>query len=178
MRTGHLTALLIVLVVLGLIAWLLYRQPIQPTSSVPSPTPTRTICTMDAKMCPDGSYVGRTGPNCEFAMCPITDQAKFPSGIFAVGFGQRAGGGTLIIIPREILEDSRCPSDVQCIQAGTVRIKADVVYKGATTTQTIKLDTPLSFGASSATMNQVLPAPISTKKILPAEYRFTFTFVP
>lgn len=134
---------------------------------------------MDAKMCPDGSYVGRTGTNCEFAMCPsITDQAKFPGGIFAVGFGQRAGGGTLTIIPREIVEDSRCASDVQCIQAGTVRIKADVVYKGATTTQTIKLDTPLSFGASSVTMNQVLPAPISTKKILPAEYSFTFTFVP
>lgn len=28
------------------------------------------ICTMDAKRCPDGSYVGRTGPNCEFAPCP------------------------------------------------------------------------------------------------------------
>lgn len=28
-------------------------------------------CTMDAKMCPDGSYVGRTAPNCEFAPCPI-----------------------------------------------------------------------------------------------------------
>lgn len=28
-----------------------------------------TICTLDAKMCPDGSYVGRTGPNCEF-VCP------------------------------------------------------------------------------------------------------------
>lgn len=27
-------------------------------------------CTMDAKMCPDGSYVGRVGPNCEFAPCP------------------------------------------------------------------------------------------------------------
>ncbi len=26
-------------------------------------------CTMDAKQCPDGSYVGRTGPNCEF-ICP------------------------------------------------------------------------------------------------------------
>ncbi len=23
-------------------------------------------CTMDAKQCPDGSYVGRTGPDCEF----------------------------------------------------------------------------------------------------------------
>lgn len=26
-------------------------------------------CTMDAMQCPDGSYVGRTGPNCEF-VCP------------------------------------------------------------------------------------------------------------
>ena len=27
-------------------------------------------CTMEAKLCPDGSYVGRSGPNCEFAACP------------------------------------------------------------------------------------------------------------
>lgn len=26
-------------------------------------------CTMDAKKCPDGTYVGRTGPKCEF-VCP------------------------------------------------------------------------------------------------------------
>lgn len=30
----------------------------------------QVVCTMDAKLCPDGSYVGRTGPNCEFAPCP------------------------------------------------------------------------------------------------------------
>lgn len=28
-----------------------------------------TVCTMDAKQCPDGSWVGRTGPKCEF-VCP------------------------------------------------------------------------------------------------------------
>ncbi|MCB1591905.1 MAG: hypothetical protein KDI90_05580 [Alphaproteobacteria bacterium] len=28
------------------------------------------MCTMEAKLCPDGSYVSRTGPNCEFAPCP------------------------------------------------------------------------------------------------------------
>jgi hypothetical protein len=28
-------------------------------------------CTMEAKLCPDGSAVGRTGPNCEFEDCPI-----------------------------------------------------------------------------------------------------------
>ena len=30
----------------------------------------KTMCTMEAKLCPDGSSVGRTGPNCEFAACP------------------------------------------------------------------------------------------------------------
>lgn len=29
-----------------------------------------TACMMDAKICPDGSAVGRTGPNCSFAPCP------------------------------------------------------------------------------------------------------------
>lgn len=29
-----------------------------------------TACTMEARQCPDGSYVGRTGPQCAFAPCP------------------------------------------------------------------------------------------------------------
>ncbi len=28
------------------------------------------VCAMDAKLCPDGSYVSRTGPKCEFVACP------------------------------------------------------------------------------------------------------------
>lgn len=39
------------------------------TSSA-KPTPTSKACTLEAKLCPDGSSVGRTGPNCEFAPCP------------------------------------------------------------------------------------------------------------
>jgi hypothetical protein len=27
-------------------------------------------CSMEAKVCPDGTSVGKTGPNCEFAPCP------------------------------------------------------------------------------------------------------------
>lgn len=30
----------------------------------------QVACDMDAKLCPDGSAVGRTGPNCEFSPCP------------------------------------------------------------------------------------------------------------
>lgn len=29
------------------------------------------FCTQDAKLCPDGSYVGRIAPDCEFAACPL-----------------------------------------------------------------------------------------------------------
>ena len=32
----------------------------------------RIACTQEAKQCSDGSYVSRTGPNCEFAKCPKT----------------------------------------------------------------------------------------------------------
>lgn len=35
-----------------------------------------TVCTMDAKMCPGGSYVGRTGPNCEFTVCPPVNNTQ------------------------------------------------------------------------------------------------------
>jgi len=35
-----------------------------------SPTPSAKACTQEAKLCPDGTSVGRTGPNCEFAPCP------------------------------------------------------------------------------------------------------------
>jgi hypothetical protein len=35
----------------------------------------QVFCTMDAMECPDGSYVGRTGPNCEF-VCPNRDTVK------------------------------------------------------------------------------------------------------
>lgn len=34
--------------------------------------PQGLACTEEAKICPDGSAVGRTGPKCEFAACPET----------------------------------------------------------------------------------------------------------
>ncbi len=39
-------------------------EPSKPNVDAPK------ACTQEAKMCPDGSAVSRTGPNCEFAPCP------------------------------------------------------------------------------------------------------------
>ncbi len=37
----------------------------------------QSACTTEAKICPDGSAVGRTGPNCEFAACPPDQTASW-----------------------------------------------------------------------------------------------------
>ncbi len=37
---------------------------------------TPVACTMEAKQCPDGSYVGRVPPSCEFAPCPGESKIK------------------------------------------------------------------------------------------------------
>ena len=48
--------------------------PSSESTALPSNTPESTsssvACTMEAKICPDGSAVGRSGPKCEFAACP------------------------------------------------------------------------------------------------------------
>jgi len=42
--------------------------------------PEQVSCTQEAMLCPDGSYVGRTGPDCEFAVCPIPEGTLMEDG--------------------------------------------------------------------------------------------------
>jgi len=53
---------------LGLQKSNLPKLPFQPSPTTQS-SPT-LACPTDAKICPDGTSVGRTGPACEFAPCP------------------------------------------------------------------------------------------------------------
>ena len=55
-------AILILVVVISFLLWPKLFNAHQPIA-----------CTAEAKLCPDGSAVGRTGPNCEFAECPNND---------------------------------------------------------------------------------------------------------
>jgi hypothetical protein len=55
----------------GALLGYLAAMALTPSSSRPvGETPGGRACTLEAKICPDGSAVGRTGPNCEFAPCP------------------------------------------------------------------------------------------------------------
>ena len=68
MSNNHLPKWSIILVivistiVIGLIGYFCYQNYFNSDESV--------VCTMEAKICPDGSSVGRVPPSCEFAECP------------------------------------------------------------------------------------------------------------
>ena len=133
------------------------------------------VCTQEVKECADGSYVGRTGPKCEFAECPVAESPS-PSAITA-RIGQEVSALDVRITPLKVLEDSRCPIDVQCIQAGTVRLQARLVSGLGTAQQEFKLGQPITTEAEEVTLATVTPAPKAGVKIAESEYVFTFTVV-
>lgn len=57
-----------------------------PPNIIPPSNDEGTICTKDAKLCSDGSSVGREAPNCEFAACP---NSAPPTGSVACSSDQR-----------------------------------------------------------------------------------------
>lgn len=65
-------------------------------------------CTEEAKLCPDGSAVGRTGPNCEFAACPVVENTST-----SVCGGWNQVRETICQCSGKY-EKPSCPADVMC----------------------------------------------------------------
>ncbi|PIP55501.1 MAG: hypothetical protein COX06_02770 [Candidatus Zambryskibacteria bacterium CG22_combo_CG10-13_8_21_14_all_42_17] len=78
------------------------------------------------------------------------------------------------ISPLEIIEDSRCPSDVECIQMGTVRVSARVVDNNESITQTLELREPISTPSATITLVMVEPQPVSNVDLEDSDYVFYF----
>jgi hypothetical protein len=57
-----------------------------------------------------------------------------------VRFGETVNAGNLSIRPIKLLEDSRCPVDVQCIQEGRVRAEIELMSGGQTRSEDISTD--------------------------------------
>lgn len=95
-------------------------------------------------------------------------------GLVEIGLTVSGVVSGVTITPREIVEDSRCPIDVQCIQAGTVRVRAAVVGSTKTAEHVFLLGEPIETGAERVTLVEVRPSKKSTLSIEDAEYRFVF----
>lgn len=89
----QLLAGVVILFVVG-VASFLYRNTVER----PGITAAMPACTMEAKICPDGTAVGRTGSACEFAPCAFPNIEVADAGVaFAVPNGyvadENAPGG-------------------------------------------------------------------------------------
>ena len=134
--------------------------------------PQRIACTLEAKLCPDGSAVGRTGPKCEFAPCPDVKETT------TVRINQKILNHGIYITPLEVISDSRCPVDVQCIWAGTLELRVKLESGDETEEATLTLNTPLTFMEKQVQLVSVDPAPYSKKVIAEEEYTFNFQVTP
>ncbi len=139
----------------------------------------QVACTEEAKICLDGSAVGRSGPRCEFSECPqsqVTSKPESATGDIVLSVGQSKKVGTLSLTLDSIAEDSRCPSDVQCIWAGRVAVKLS--FSNDTKSESVNLSLnqdPYLFENYSIKVVSVEPAPKSDKDISAGEYRVTIS---
>lgn len=67
-KLGFSTGIIILLIIIPVITLFVLNLFIKNFSK--EVFPIETACTADAMLCPDGTAVGRSGPNCEFAPCP------------------------------------------------------------------------------------------------------------
>lgn len=83
----------------------------------------------------------------------------------------------LKIKPTSVLEDSRCPVDVTCIQAGTVRVSTEVQFESSSSTQVLELNKSLSTLGFEVTLINVDPTPMSTQTKKLSDYVFYFQVI-
>ncbi len=167
-----------VLIIIGMFGYAYFPKKEQPVGITPQPIqnedekkPEAWLCNGDGKICPDGSLVGRTGPNCEFTACPLPTAT---TSIQTTYMGGTVTGLNVSVNPKELVSDSRCPSDVQCVWAGTVEVRTVIFSKVAHGEHVLTLGKPQTFGDYTVTLTKVTPEKNSTYTAPISSYRFTF----
>ncbi|WP_311238922.1 MULTISPECIES: hypothetical protein [unclassified Xanthomonas] len=78
--------------------------------------------------------------------------------------------------PDRVIEDSRCPANVQCIHAGRMIVRATVFGGGWSTQVDLTLGIPVPVADGMLTLVDATPVPIGGKAVPASVARFTFKF--
>ena len=109
-----------------------------------------------------------------FALTACTSVAAAPVG--PAGFGQVTAVESLRVRPLALLEDSRCPASVQCVWAGQVRIRAEIMARSGREVREMTLGKPIAAGGGSLTLVDAEPPKLTPGTTEPRQYRFSFRF--
>lgn len=100
-------------------------------------------------------------------------------GRVTLGVGQRAKIGDLEIVFNKFIQDSRCPVDVVCIQAGAVTVNVTFTQGPHSETRNMPSDEiPYKFEDYQISIVDVSPPRKSTQEIDFKDYKITFKVIP
>ena len=92
--------------------------------------------------------------------------------------GQAATIADFDVTPLEVLEDSRCPTGVQCVWAGQLRLRVRIDFDDSVATRELTLGKAQPVGTGMLTLAEAEPHPAEGRTIYPEEYRFAFRYAP
>jgi len=178
MRNAYYFFLVVVALALVSVFWIYARNII-------SKTATPVACTMEAKLCSDGSFVVRTGPDCRFAECPVSTTPSstlivpgYATDTVTIASGQTGELNGVEITVNSIGADSRCPVDVKCVWAGTLVVSVTLTDSARAEIRNLILNKPpYVFNGHQISIIAVTPERESTKDVKQDEYRITFRVV-
>jgi hypothetical protein len=104
---------------------------------------------------------------------PITTIEPEREFTLSVGQEARISGTEIVLVIDTVANDSRCPSDVTCIQAGDADVRLSVRdgSESSHTMHALKEPRSASFDGYTITLIELSPTPRSTVRIQQAQYR-------
>ena len=107
-------------------------------------------------------------------MVPPPDSTPPQPAGYAVPFEQPVRVGDLVVTPRKLVEDSRCPMNARCIWAGRVVVKTRIAGDGWADTADLTLGEPYGTHGKVIALVAVRPEKTTDHEIQPGEYRFVY----
>lgn len=93
---------------------------------------------------------------------------------YAVPFDVPVRVGDLVVTPKKLVEDSRCPMNARCVWAGRVVVTARIVGPGFSDTADLTLGEPFGTNGKMLALVSVRPEKTTQAEIGPRNYRFAF----
>jgi hypothetical protein len=100
-----------------------------------------------------------------------------PYGSVMLGVGEVVSVGDYRIVIHEVLEDSRCPSDVMCVWAGMLRVRLSITGSEVHE-KTLLLGDSVSVEGVQVELSSALPSPKAGSPVEASHYRLTLVVTP
>ena len=107
-------------------------------------------------------------------MVPPPDSTPPQPQGYAVPLGVPVRVGDLVVTPKKLVEDSRCPMNARCVWAGRVVVTTRIVGPGFSDTADLTLGDPYGTHGKMLALVSVQPAKATPEEIDSMAYRFTY----